>query len=109
MAPKINQDSFKVLKSFPSQTKPFNWLFGIFDGHGPYGEIISQYVSKTIPDLINSKLQSISKEYSKRIFSEKDNYGLILERNDKIKSELTQHFEQLDDIVFERYKEISNV
>jgi hypothetical protein len=41
MVPKINQDSFKVIKGFPSNTKPFNWLFELYDGHGPSGETIS--------------------------------------------------------------------
>ena len=68
LAPKINQDSFKVIKSFPSYTKPFNWLFGVFDGHGPHGEIISQFVAKTMPDHLNSKLTTISQDYSKKIF-----------------------------------------
>ena len=41
LSPKINQDSFKVIKAFPTETKPFNWMFGVFDGHGPHGEIMS--------------------------------------------------------------------
>jgi len=30
-----------VIKAFPEGTKPFNWLFGVFDGHGPHGELMS--------------------------------------------------------------------
>lgn len=46
LTPKINQDSFKVIKAFPEGTKPFNWLFGVFDGHGPNGELMSQFASE---------------------------------------------------------------
>ena len=46
LTPKINQDSFKVIKAFPQETKPFNWLFGVFDGHGPHGEIMSQFAAE---------------------------------------------------------------
>ena len=41
LTPKINQDSFKVIKAFPAETKPFNWMFGVFDGHGPHGDVMS--------------------------------------------------------------------
>lgn len=41
MIPKINQDSFKVQKGFPAGTKAFNWMFELFDGHGPHGELMS--------------------------------------------------------------------
>jgi serine/threonine protein phosphatase PrpC len=45
LTPKINQDSFKVIKGFPTNTKMFNWLFAIYDGHGPNGEIMSQFAA----------------------------------------------------------------
>ena len=44
LTPKINQDSFKVIKAFPEGTKPFNWLFGVFDGHG--GHKCAEYIKE---------------------------------------------------------------
>ncbi len=56
LAPKINQDSFKVIKAYPTSTKQFNWLFAIFDGHGPHGEVMSQFAAQNMPDIMNSEL-----------------------------------------------------
>jgi serine/threonine protein phosphatase PrpC len=44
------------MKGFPTSTKPFNWLFGIFDGHGPHGELVSQYAAQMMPELLNKEL-----------------------------------------------------
>jgi serine/threonine protein phosphatase PrpC len=60
LTPKINQDSFKVIKSFPEGTKPFNWLFGVFDGHGPHGEVMSQFAADAMPVVLNTSFKEIS-------------------------------------------------
>lgn len=49
MVAKINQDSFQVQKGFPTNTRAFNWMFELFDGHGPHGEIVSQQAAKILP------------------------------------------------------------
>ena len=53
LVPKINQDAFKVFKAFPSNTKAFNWLFELFDGHGPHGELVSTLAARVMPDLLD--------------------------------------------------------
>ena len=63
LSPKINQDSFKVIKAFPTETKPFNWMFGVFDGHGPHGEVMSQYAADEMPPALDLALRSINHEY----------------------------------------------
>ena len=63
LTPKINQDSFKVIKAFPQETKPFNWLFGVFDGHGPQGEIMSQFAAEQMPLVLDKPLHEISRQY----------------------------------------------
>ena len=63
LTPKINQDSFKVIKAYPQETKPFNWLFGVFDGHGPHGEIMSQFAAEQVPIVLDKKLKEIWNKY----------------------------------------------
>jgi len=63
LVPKINQDSFKVMKGFPQNSKPFNWLFELFDGHGPHGELVSQLAARVMPDLLDSELQKINMQF----------------------------------------------
>lgn len=67
LTPKINQDSFKVIKSFPEGTKPFNWLFGVFDGHGPHGEVMSQYAADAMPLVLNNTFKQISMNFMPQI------------------------------------------
>lgn len=69
LTPKINQDSFKVIKSFPEGTKPFNWLFGVFDGHGPHGEVMSQYAADSLPLILNRSIKEISLAHMPQIQS----------------------------------------
>lgn len=67
LTPKINQDSFKVIKAFPHDTRTFNWLFGVFDGHGPHGEVMSQFAAEQMPLLLNPGMQEISKHFMPQI------------------------------------------
>ena len=48
---KINQDSFFIKKDFLNEPEQF--FIGICDGHGIQGHLISDYVSKNIPSLLN--------------------------------------------------------
>ena len=83
---KINQDTFIVLTNI-NTVKNYN-IFGVLDGHGPDGHLISQFVSKfiqlqfqTFPDiaklkkleLIYDKLISNDYEIIKDIFINADN------------------------------------
>ena len=68
LVPKVNQDSFKVLKGFPSNTKPFNWMFELYDGHGPSGEVVSQYVTRKMPELLDDKMQRISNDTTLKVY-----------------------------------------
>lgn len=67
LVPKVNQDSFKVIKGFPADTKTFNWLFEMFDGHGPHGEIVSNWSTNKMPELLDSKLKKISDTYFQEV------------------------------------------
>lgn len=51
-----NQDSFFLKKNFLSVNEQF--LIGICDGHGLFGDLVSQYISETLP----SYIKNISKE-----------------------------------------------
>lgn len=42
-----NQDSYFVVKDFASY--PNVWLAGICDGHGIFGHMVSNYISKHFP------------------------------------------------------------
>ena len=42
---KINQDKFFIKKEFLGQKEQF--LLGICDGHGAYGHLVSDFISKT--------------------------------------------------------------
>ena len=42
-----NQDSFFLIKNFLSQDEHF--FIGICDGHGLFGDLVSQYISQTLP------------------------------------------------------------
>jgi serine/threonine protein phosphatase PrpC len=44
-----------VIKGFcGAQT---NWYFGVFDGHGAYGHLASDFASKSVSSLIQSTLE----------------------------------------------------
>lgn len=49
---KTNQDSYSVIKGYcGSQT---NWFFGVFDGHGTYGHLASEFASRALSQKIVS-------------------------------------------------------
>ena len=48
---KINQDNFFIKKDFLNI--PENFYIGICDGHGMQGHLISEYVSKNLPNSLN--------------------------------------------------------
>ncbi|KAK1744894.1 protein-serine/threonine phosphatase, PP2C family [Skeletonema marinoi] len=64
MEDQINQDRAFVLSPFmyrnimkeDSKVRPVARLLGVFDGHARLGEKVSEYVVKTLPALLGSKL-----------------------------------------------------
>lgn len=67
MVAKVNQDSFQVQKGFPNNTRAFNWMFEVFDGHGPHGEIVSQHAAKLLPNFLDQNMSGICQSYSGKI------------------------------------------
>ena len=53
---KINQDNFFIKKEFLGEQEQF--LLGVCDGHGTFGHLVSEYITKTLPIY----LQDISDE-----------------------------------------------
>ena len=59
---KINQDKFFIKKDFLNVTEQF--FIGICDGHGMQGHLISEYVSKNLPNHLNDTTdESIKNAY----------------------------------------------
>ena len=57
-----NQDSFFLKKNFLSLNEQF--LIGICDGHGLFGDLVSQYVSETLPSYIkNTSKEELTKAF----------------------------------------------
>lgn len=73
---KINQDSYLVLTNINSFIN-FN-VFAVFDGHGPQGHLVSQYLVKYFTDFFNN-----NKEI-KKCQSESDIFNLFLRSNYKL-------------------------
>ena len=59
-----NLDSFFLKKNFLEKEE--NFFIGICDGHGIYGDLISQYIAQNLPEL----LKNISKENIIQIFKD---------------------------------------
>ena len=49
---KLNQDKFFIKKEFLEQPEQF--FIGVCDGHGMFGHFVSEYVTKFLPEKINS-------------------------------------------------------
>lgn len=98
MMAKINQDSFSVQKSYPKDTRPFNWMFEIFDGHGPQGEVVSQHAAKVLPSILEEPLKEICVKYSDLVQEATNNKNyeglklIINERNELIKEAIDMAF-----------------
>ena len=86
--PKINQDSFIELESI--NNNPNFHIFGVFDGHGSQGHLISQFMVNTIKNLIlnDEKLKEISK-HTNQI------YSLLIENNYEYIKNLISKSEEL--------------
>ena len=55
---KINQDNFFIIKEFLGDEEQF--FLGVCDGHGTYGHLVSEYISKKMPTYLkNSSDESI--------------------------------------------------
>ena len=86
--PKINQDSFIEIESINNNPN-FN-IFGVFDGHGTQGHLISQFMVNCIKDLIlnDEKIKEISK-HTNQI------YSLLIENNYQFIKNLISKSEEL--------------
>ena len=73
---KINQDSYLVLTNINNLIN-FN-VFAVFDGHGPQGHLVSQYLVKYFTDFFNN-----NKEI-KKCKDESDVFNLFLRSNYKL-------------------------
>ena len=47
---KINQDNFFIIKEFLEEQEQF--FLGVCDGHGTNGHLVSEYITKTLPDYL---------------------------------------------------------
>ena len=47
---KINQDNFFIIKEFLDEQEQF--FLGVCDGHGTNGHLVSDYITKTLPDYL---------------------------------------------------------
>ena len=66
---KINQDSYLIIENLFSQN--FN-IYGIFDGHGDNGHLISNHISNFMNDYYNNKLNYyLNENDKKKLFIEK--------------------------------------
>ena len=50
---KVNQDTYSTLRNFMN-VKNF-WFFGVFDGHGVNGHMVSDYLKKQLPGMEDSR------------------------------------------------------
>jgi serine/threonine protein phosphatase PrpC len=81
---KTNQDAYVVIKNFFNLEN--NWFFGVFDGHGTDGHIISHYVKKTLPELIMSKFLKQVKQQKSQVHVTFAS-AAISQKEDEIESE----------------------
>lgn len=65
---KVNQDSYIISPNI--QNKTYQHFFGICDGHGPLGHLVSGYVKNTLPssvlaskNLQKSPIESLMKAF----------------------------------------------
>ena len=64
---KTNQDSYLILTKINSFTN-FN-VFGVFDGHGPEGHLVSQFLVKYFTDFFKNNIQIIKCKEEPDIFN----------------------------------------
>ena len=77
---KINQDNFFIVKEFLEEQEQF--FLGVCDGHGTNGHLVSEYITKTLPQY----LQDISDESIINAFISTNN---SLTNNSKIDTSLS--------------------
>ena len=59
---KINQDNFFIIKEFLGEQEQF--FLGVCDGHGTYGHLVSEYITKMMPNyLLDISDESIIKTF----------------------------------------------
>ena len=55
----INQDRALVVHPFRIGDEDDNTLLGVFDGHAPRGEIVSEYTKNELPNLLSRRLATV--------------------------------------------------
>ena len=78
---KINQDSHLIIENLFFQN--FN-IYGIFDGHGDNGHLISKYISDFMISFYNNKLNYFLNENDKNNVSTEEITKIFLKNYDKI-------------------------
>lgn len=65
---KVNQDSFIIAPNLGDKT--YQHFFGICDGHGPLGHLVSGFVKSTLPSIVaaSKTLQSSPAEALMKVF-----------------------------------------
>lgn len=93
LAPYLYQNIYKS-DHVKEQDRPVAKLIGVFDGHAKHGELVSEYVVKTLPALLGSKLA----HYDPIIATDDDDDKAAKEHNmeDNISRILHQTFRELD-------------
>ena len=87
---KVNQDVYLV-KINMIDIEGFN-LFGVLDGHGENGHLVSRFARNFITEEIQKKIQKSNKKSLSEIYSLliKDNYSLIKKVYQKVDKELSK-------------------
>ena len=75
---KINQDSYLILTNIRNFTN-FN-VFAVFDGHGPHGHLVSQFLVKYFTDFFNNnpEIKKCKKEFDILNLLLKSNYQILV-------------------------------
>jgi len=87
---KVNQDVY-IVKINMNGIEGFN-LFGVLDGHGENGHLVSRFARNFIFEEIYNNIQKSNKKTLSEIYSllKKDNYSLIKKAYQKVDKELSK-------------------
>ena len=85
---KINQDNYLIIENMFSQN--FH-VYGVFDGHGDNGHLVSKHISDYMNDYYNNKLNYFLDEQDKQnIFTEKISDVFFKNHSEIIKSSISK-------------------
>ena len=68
-------------------------MFELYDGHGPSGEVVSQYVTRKIPEMLDDKLQKISNDITNKVYQASQDKNS--EEQDRLLATRTQKINQI--------------